>query len=140
MSRVIKFRVWDKNENTMIIPGFISNSPEWNEEKGRVLIQYTGLKDKNGKEIYEGDIIEFVWEEDSCWGKEGTYKGFIRYCDGRYEVVYINRQEYTPTKDGGKHPNSKSDELQSFIKWTDKQNIEVIGNIYENPLLEEQHE
>lgn len=29
---------------------------------------------------------------------------------------------------------------QAFIKWTDKQNIEVIGNIYENPLLEEQHE
>lgn len=97
--------------------------------------QYTGLKDKNGKEIYGGDILEFTWEEDSCWGNEGTYKGYVQHDDGGYEVVYINRQEYTPTKDGGMHPNSKSDELQSFIRWTNKLNIEIIGNIHDNPEL-----
>jgi hypothetical protein len=36
MSRVIKFRVWDKNENTMIIPGFISNSPSLLQEIGKI--------------------------------------------------------------------------------------------------------
>jgi len=33
------------------------------------------------------------------------------------------------------HPNSKSDDLQSFIRWTNEINIEVIGNIYENKEL-----
>lgn len=99
------------------------------------LMQYTGINDTNGKEICAGDIIEFVWETDSCWGDEGTYMGYVQHDDGAYEVVYINRQEYTPTKDGYKHPNSESDELQSFIRWTDGVNCEVIGNIYENPEL-----
>lgn len=114
MSRVIKFRVWDKNENTMIIPGFISNSPEWNEEKGRVLIQYTGLKDKNGKEIYEGDIIQ----------DERGKKYLIKWG--------INSNGFI-AKTNEAHCNVYSSYHLSF-------KTQVIGNIYENPLLEEQHE
>jgi len=62
MNREIKFRIWDEEVNEMIT---------WDEikQKGMYasmmvtwpnLMQYTGLKDKNGKEIYEGDIVNFT--------------------------------------------------------------------------------
>jgi len=52
--REIKFRAWDKDLHKMynkwtVIP---------DDDRSHILMQYTGLKDKNGKEIYEGDIVK----------------------------------------------------------------------------------
>ena len=78
--------------------------------------QYTGLKDRDGTEIYEGDLL-------GSKGKViGWVKGGVRgYC---YDVVYIN------------HPAGECDwPLYSTVKADYPEQIEVIGNIHDNPEL-----
>ena len=137
----LKFRVWNKNRKRMYEVLHLhmetwSNGGEWVTAKGfniitqqdihiqiepkdGIIMQYTGLKDKNGKLIYEGDIIQFyndeflqtmkiVWDDDEldfkaiglkksveCYEKDFSYLGYIKNEDS----------------------------------------LEVIGNIYENPEL-----
>jgi hypothetical protein len=76
MNREIKFRLWRPydQDQKMIYPRFISN--ELAQSELSFLMQYTNLKDKNGTEIYEGDLIDFGntelkevrWSIDGgCW-------------------------------------------------------------------------
>lgn len=113
-----KFRAWDKRRNRMIEVTSISFRNGTIEEDTRyavnrhmylddvVLMQQTGLEDKNGVEVYEGDIVNYFRKSISVieW-KDG---GFIikRILDGEYELI------------------------QSRIA-----KIEVLGNIYEHPEL-----
>src|SRR3990167_3414050 len=106
--REIKFKVWDGK--TM-----------WDtkdlELEGVVFLQYIGLKDKNGKEIYEGDILEFVAENYYLGGK-------------RMEVIYSKGAFIGWNKNGGLQAGGKTQRFASS-----KSQIEVIGNLYENPEL-----
>ena len=73
--------------------------------------QFTGLLDKNGKEIYEGDIVK-----EDIWQPPAEYCG-----EDRYKVVYSDDMAAFVLSDGG-----------AFLRQFDRF-IEVIGNIYENP-------
>jgi len=106
--REIKFRAWGKVTNTMTPSPLtldellqyvakIGSRPEYE------YMQYTGLKDWHGNEIYEGDILKFT-EKDGIRGE------FVE------EVNYWELRFHCWDKD---------------VDYTD---IEVIGNIYENPI------
>ena len=110
--REIKFRAWDVRERKMYFGDmgkYNSIAPFCNAPDKYMLMQYTGLKDKNGKEIYEGDIVKHK-EDLSCatvvWDEDYTgFTPFIYGLDGEYG------------EDAGP-------------EW-----YEVIGDIYENPEL-----
>lgn len=85
------------------------------------LMQYTGLKDKQGKEIYDGDLFGGLWGD-----------GYVAYCDECRSFEYILR-------DFG--CQSCSGDIQWLELVEEDGELEVIGNIYENPeLLEANNE
>ena len=118
--REIKFRVWDKESKEMLsdvslwnddFTSYLNEHIEYLQDKCE-LMQYTGLKDKNGVEIYEGDIIKAENHKPST-----------------YEIKFI---------EGGFCATRNDDDYQIDINLFYPSvgcMIEVIGNIYKNPEL-----
>jgi len=123
----IKFRAWDEKNNYWIYGDqpknddlFIENVNPKNNTiyeithwKDTILMQYTGVKDKNGKEIYEGDIVQIKYALSSN-------KGIVEYIHDKYS---INSKKYDMFYDYNG---------EKIFSWNE---LEIIGNIYENPEL-----
>ena len=109
--REIKFRAWDKKENKMEYCGLRVAAQVNNTPRYEPLQQYTGLKDKNGKEIYEGDVFS-----------DDEYLDVIVFGQAQFGLIPI--EEYK-TYTGHNAPENGY--------YFDS--MEIIGNIYENPEL-----
>ena len=127
MKREIKFRLWDSKNHKWFIKGedgIVSNmvcSGSWDmfDPDDYVWCQYTGLHDKNGREIYEGDII--VTHPKSRY--EAPKSGVVQFGDSCPSFGY-------KTEDGEEYDIWSSNAYRTY---------EVIGNIFEDKqLLEEE--
>lgn len=80
--------------------------------------QFTGLRDCKGKEIYEGDILSFTVFD--AFGGDRQYRGTVRYCGSRF-MIWL----------------SLDGEVCLDLDWVIEQDdeLEIIGNIYDNPEL-----
>ena len=137
----IKFRAWDKKNKKMVqvasyefIPFSGETVIQWGKEQYREsccksaddyperleLMQYTGLKDKNGKEICEGDIVR---------GSKDKVNQVIGFEMGSFFIKWKFKAE---GKLLGKILKSEM-KYSELWRWYDK--VEVIGNIYENKEL-----
>ena len=131
-----KFRAWDKLTDTIqdvLDINFLEKTVTVSQKdivwykhdnlrpfKGVILMQSTGLKDKNGVEIFEGDIVAF---EDSDGGYE-------------YQDIVINTGIVEYGELGFYFTNRVAVDMDDFyIKDGRCDDVEVIGNIYENPEL-----
>ena len=118
--REIKFRYFYKNKRCLVdLQKYCNSSLNdifYNLRKIEKIeiVQYTSLTDKNGVEIYEGDIVRFELDEDEFEIAKITFN----VLNGTYQVEYIN-----------------SNCIEHFSDWININHFEVIGNIFENKEL-----
>ena len=140
--REIKFRGWDSKYSYMNYKVLVGNlddqddnytahaawidpfkvdydcEPHWcnfDEHSSLILMQYTGLKDKNGKEIFEGDILEFKIYDFNLNRNGWTVRGQVKFACGQFVAFNI--------------------EGLCEVLAHGTSHMEVIGNIHENPEL-----
>ncbi len=133
--RSIKFRAWDKKNRKMlhnlhpksmqsslyrcISSGFAAMYDPQYEWLDVELMQFTGMKDKGGHEIYEGDIVEYT---DICDLSYITTRGVINWIENRCQFMPQDIQKNTK---GGHY----------VTHWDTTEGLVIIGNIHENPEL-----
>lgn len=113
MSREIKFRFWDKDLKKMC-----ERKPAHNDfsHPNIVPLQFTGVKDRNGKEIYEGDLVNII-------GSEKKYLTEVLFDSGKFFMQTIRKERLKGVC---------YDFWELF-----KEDIELLGNIYEGMTISE---
>lgn len=137
--REIKLRAWDKDNNCMIynwykvvVEDFTKNRFIGRQKQtlATEVMQFTGLKDKNGKEIYEGDIVRYKYCNETSLSEAHYFKYIVEWNELNNKWCFVQPHKpdgnvldefYTGGQDG--------QNLNKYFR------IEVIGNIYENPEL-----
>lgn len=133
MNREIKFRVWDKDKKRMRDVTGINWYDEyiWVDETPMSgdklpidvtpLMQFTGLKDKNGVEIYEGNIVKMFWQYDGMTNYDYEIIGEVKFEKEYLQYVVEGKEKEQITQ----FPFCECDHNELI-------ELEVVGNIYEN--------
>ena len=110
-----KFRAWDKENNTKLTWEQLKSEADfsWFADENLVFVQYTGLLDKNGVEVYFNDIVE----DEYGHRYEVVFEGDCLRCNGIRRIR------------GGHKPKNRWFGID----------LKIIGNRYENPELKEQN-
>ena len=140
--REIKFRIWDIDKRKFVVNkidrlscgdtkkcmservDFENNSVEINADERYIFSEYTGLEDKNNKEIYEGDIVKF--KDCSIDGTKEFYNIGVIEREGKRDELVISQLIF--------EKSYFTENYMDFINQTFELS-EIIGNIYENPEL-----
>lgn len=122
-TRIIKFRALQDGRWHYFTVGGLSAAAEgeyyWLDNPDTPVCEYIGLKDTNGVDIYEGDVLRATWFELDPEDKSGSWEieAPVEFVGAGFKVL---------------------PKLSWYGGWLDLvllENIEVIGNIYENPEL-----
>ena len=109
--RKLKFRCFDVDKKIMV------EDCSHIQRDGLEVMQFTGLFDKLGREIYEGDIIEYS-SRDDCGGLD-IWRGSVEFTDCAFQVKLVDGCNFNGS-------------YEFLCDWSE---CEVIGNIYDNPEL-----
>ena len=137
MTREIKFRAWQGVKENGKKSNFVRRMIDWSEisrkwsfnefqnpkNYDRVLMQFTGLKDKNGTDIYEGDIVTIRFWHNNPPSKRPK----IKYVDINLPVVFGNGSFHI--SDSPRIPQYGTRYGKEF------EQCEIIGNVYQHPNL-----
>ena len=142
--REIKFRAWCEGKTMfpnskrllMVKRDF---GEVWNKGDGIIWMQFTGLLDKNGKEIYEGDILQLHCGSEDGATERHKIKAEVMWNKDRFVASIPNK--IVKVKGGSEAGKMLSwREIHTWcgmhtclLEWQSK--LEIIGNLYENPEL-----
>lgn len=137
MNREIKFRALkDDMSNCNFVYGnliYNDDTPRITNDSGETFHtclkqtegQYTGLTDRNGVEIFEGDWIKCVHTEGIAWEKTYTDIGVVEFTNRGSFAVKCPKKGYEKSKDISKR--------YFFLSFNPDKDFEVIGNVHQHP-------